>query len=120
VAVEVRNDAVEVIGDERAARASRVLLVDPVAEAEHEVVDEQLGAAVEEISKALGPISRLEDVLILDRDPGQLLPPARQLIAPSHVFLLGREQLFARRQPFLARSRLWSVIGLLLSVATSR
>jgi hypothetical protein len=34
------DDRVEVVGDEGAAGASRVLLVHPVAEAEHEVVDE--------------------------------------------------------------------------------
>jgi hypothetical protein len=33
VAVQVRDDAVEVIGDEGAACASRVLLVDPESEA---------------------------------------------------------------------------------------
>jgi hypothetical protein len=42
VAVEVRDRPVEVIGDQGAAGASRVLLVDPESEAEHEVVDEQL------------------------------------------------------------------------------
>jgi predicted dithiol-disulfide oxidoreductase (DUF899 family) len=47
VAVEVGHDAVEVISHEGAAGASGVLLVDPEPEAEHEVVDEQLGAAVE-------------------------------------------------------------------------
>jgi hypothetical protein len=42
VSVEVGDDAVEVVGDERAAGAAGVLLVDAESEAEHEVVDEQL------------------------------------------------------------------------------
>jgi hypothetical protein len=76
VAVEVGDGGVEVIGDEGTAGASRVVLVDPGPEAEHEVVDEQLGAAVEELGQGLLPVVRLEDVLLLDRDPGQLLAPA--------------------------------------------
>jgi hypothetical protein len=40
-----------VIGDERAAGAAGVLLVDSESEAEHEVVDEQLRAAVEEVGE---------------------------------------------------------------------
>jgi hypothetical protein len=79
------------IGDQGAARTSGVLVVDAVAEAEHEVVDEQLRAAVEEVGEALRAGFRVEDVLLLDRHPGQLPPPARQLVALSHVLLLGLE-----------------------------
>jgi hypothetical protein len=95
------DGAVEVVGDERAAGASRVLLVDPEPEAEHEVVDEQLRAAVEELGQRLLPGVRLEHVLPVDRYPGQLLAPAGKLIAVAHVLLLGVEQLAPRRQPLV-------------------
>src|SRR4051812_42032938 len=101
MAVEVGDGAVEVVGDERAAGASRVLLVDPEPEAEHEVVDEQLGAPVEELGQGLPPVVRLEDVLLLDRYPRQLLAAAGELVALPHVLLLGVEQLAPRRQPLL-------------------
>jgi hypothetical protein len=114
VAVQVGDHAVEVVGDERAAGAARVLLVDPEPEAEHEVVDEQLGAAVEELGQRLLPVVRLEDVLLLDRHPGQLLAPAGELVALPHVLLLGVEQLAPGRQPLLSRPCRARVIRLLL------
>jgi hypothetical protein len=84
------------------------------------VIDEELGATPEELRQALGALLGVEDVLLLDRDPGQLLTHARDLVASAKVALLGFEQLSARRQPFLARSGL--VVGhrFLLPVATSR
>jgi hypothetical protein len=101
--LEVRDGGVEVIGDEGAAGASRVLLVDAEPEAEHEVVDEQLGAAVEELGQGLPPAVRLEDVLLLDRHPGQLLARAGELVALPHVVLLALEELAAGGKPFLSR-----------------
>lgn len=35
---------------------------------------------------------------------GQLLPPARELVAAAHVLLLRLQQLLARRKPLLAGS----------------
>src|SRR5919109_166571 len=55
--------------------------------------------AVEEIGQGLLPIVGLEDVLLFDRHPGQLLAPAGELVALPHVLLLGVEQLAPRRQP---------------------
>src|SRR5262249_49619181 len=104
VAVQVGDDAVEMVGDERAAGATGVLLVDAEAEAEHEVVDEKLRAAAEEVGERLRPRNRLELVLLLDRHPGQFPAPAGELIALPHVLLLGVEQLLAGRQPLLSRS----------------
>jgi hypothetical protein len=105
VAVEVGDGAVEVVGHERAAGASRVALVDPVPEAEHEVVDEQLRAPVEELRQGLLPVVRLEGVLLLDWHPGQLLALSGKVVAMAHVLLLGVEQLAPRRQPLLPGPR---------------
>ena len=100
----MREDAVEVVGDERAARAAGVLLVDTEPEAEHEVIDEQLRATVEEVGERLRPLVRLEGVGLLDRHPGELPAPAGELIALAHVRLLGVQQLLAGGQPLLSRS----------------
>src|SRR5262249_39361782 len=102
--VEVREDAVEVVGDERASGATRVLLVDAVPEPEHEVIDEQLRAAVEEVRERFRPFVGLERVLLLDRDPRKLPAPAGELVASARMLFLRGEQLRTRRQPLLSRS----------------
>src|SRR5215211_3649854 len=68
------------VGDERAPGAARVLTVYPVPVAEHEVVDEQLRAPVEELGEGLPSLVGLEDVLLLHRHPGQLLASPRELV----------------------------------------
>src|SRR4029453_4620671 len=61
--------------------------------AEHEVVDDELRAPVEELGQRLAPLVRVELVLLLDRHPGELLPPARKLVAaPRQLLLLGEER----------------------------
>src|SRR6266536_1427320 len=71
---------------------------------EHEVVDEQLGAAVEEIGEGLRALLRLEAVVLLDRHPGQLAPLPGQLVAPAGELLLLLQQLLALRLPLLLRA----------------
>src|SRR5205823_586421 len=78
----------------RPERADRTALL-PVR-AEHEVIDEQLAAAVEEISQRLLAVWALEDVLLLDRLPGKALSLLRQLVACACELLLLGEQLLAR------------------------
>src|SRR5215207_9772072 len=104
MAVEVGDRRIEVVRDEGAAGATRVLVVDPVPEAEHEVVDEQLRAAVEELGKRLRPLVGLEAVLLFDRHPGQLLPLARKLVVAACELLLALQQPLACGPPFLARA----------------
>src|SRR5207248_7343680 len=71
---------------------------------EHEVVDEQLGAAVKELCEGLRAVLRLEAVVLLDRDPGQLAPFPGQLVAPAGEFLLLLQQRVALRLPLLLRA----------------
>src|SRR5215213_8806271 len=126
MAVEVGPDAVEVVGDERAAGTPGILLVDVVAEAEHEVVDEQLRTAGEEVGQRLGSLFGLELVLLLDRDPGQLASLPGEFVARSHVLLLGSDQLAAGRMPFLMgsslvlRHRLLLVLRLVVTYIVSK
>src|SRR4029450_6899726 len=63
------------------------------------------GAHIEGLGQGLRALLGLEDVLLLDRHPRQLQAPARQLVAPSHVLLLGLAQVPARRQPLLLARR---------------
>src|SRR6266566_137224 len=92
--VQVLNHRLEVVGPERANRAAGLIL-----RIEHEVVDEQLASAVEELGQGLLALRALEDVLLLDRLPGQGLPMSRQLVARAREFLLIREQLRALGNP---------------------
>src|SRR5439155_18472070 len=57
-AVQVGDDTVEVIGDQGAAGASTALVGEPGSVAEHEVVDEELGAIPEELRQALRALLR--------------------------------------------------------------
>ena len=100
------RDAVEPVGDRRAGGAAG-LVIRP----EHEVIDQELRAAPEEIRQAGAPLLGLEFVALLDPDPGQLLAPLRQRvalpgfalvvaanwIAYAKVGLPGAEQLRRRR-----------------------
>src|SRR5205814_2821128 len=72
-----------------------------VGRPEHEVVDEQLGAAVEELGEGLRAVLRLEAVVLVDPDPGQLAPLPGQLVAPAGELLLLLQQLVALRLPLL-------------------
>jgi hypothetical protein len=69
--LKVRHEAVEAIVD----RAPRL-----AARSEHEVVDQELRAAVEELGQGPRPFVGVEQVLLLDRDPGQLAALASQLV----------------------------------------
>src|SRR5713226_5705280 len=85
---EVDDGAVEAVRDRRAGRTPcRVL------GAEHEVVDEELRASPEQIGEGRRARVGREAVLLVNADPGQLLPPPRQLVAAPRQRLLGLEQL---------------------------
>src|SRR5258708_24723148 len=101
---EVDDGAVEAVRDRRAGRtACRVL------GPEHEVIDEELRASSEEIGEGRCALVGLEAVLLVDANPGQLLPPPRQFVATPRQRLLGLQQLQPGRKPLLPCSGL--VIG---------
>ena len=78
----MRERAVDGVGHRRAGRAAGL-----VARAEHEVIDEQLGAAVEQLRQRARAFVRLEAVLLLDANPGQLAPLPGQLVTQAGVLL---------------------------------
>src|SRR5262245_26822478 len=94
---QMDNDAVEAVRDRRAGRTPG-LIVGP----EHEVIDEELRTPAEQIRQRGTALVGFEIVLLVDPDPGQLLPTPRQLVAfPCELFLCG-EQLDPGRMPFFA------------------
>ena len=97
----MREHPVEAVGRRRAGRtASRV------AGPEHEVVDDQLRAPVEQLRECARAFGRIEAILLLHLDPRQLASQFRQLVTEPGVLLLPREQRLSRGQPRLACSDL--------------
>src|SRR6266480_3435313 len=98
---QVRHPGVETVGGGRADGTAGLVLG-----AEHEVVDQQLRAPVEQLGERLLALVRVELVVLLDRDPRQLAPLACQLVVAARQLLLALEQRVARLAPFLPRAHL--------------
>jgi hypothetical protein len=77
-----------------------------IAGTEHEVVDQQLGAAVEQLGQGPGAVVGVEAVVLVDRDPGQLPALAGQLVAGPGVGLLALQQRLAGGLPLLRADNL--------------
>src|SRR6266536_5475789 len=106
--MQVREQAVDAVGHRRTGRAAGL-----VAGAEHEVVDEQLRAPVEELAKWLLAVVRVEAVLLLHPHPGQLASKLGELVAEPGVLLLADEQPLTCGEPLVTCSD--SAISHLLS-----
>ena len=94
---EMRDHAVGVVGHVGAARAALL-----PARREHEVLHDELAAAVEQIGERLPAVGPIEDVRLVDADPGQLPAQLRDLVAAPRQVLLGGEQIAPRFQPLVA------------------
>jgi hypothetical protein len=68
------------------------------------MVNDQLAAAREEVGERLLAVRPVEDVRLLDLDPGQRPALPAQLVAEAGVLLLFLEELPASRDPFFARN----------------
>ena len=67
--LQMNRDAIEIVGPERATRASGVPF-----RIEHEVIDNELTRAVEELRQSFFAVRSLERVLLLDALPWQRAP----------------------------------------------
>ena len=93
---EVDDGTVKMIGQERAARAAGF----PVG-AEHEVIDDQLALAAEQVGQGFLAARPVEHVSLVDFHPGQLAPLFAQRIArAAKSFFLGEVRL-AGGEPFV-------------------
>src|SRR5690349_19853329 len=95
--LEMDHRAAEPVRDGRTRRAAGDVLGP-----EHEVVDEQLRAAAEQVGERRRAVRRLELIVLVDGDPGQLLAAPGDLVAAARQLLLGLEQVEPRGQPLLA------------------
>src|SRR4029453_6702080 len=99
--LQVRKQGVQGVGDGGVDRVAGLVAGD-----ENEVVDQQLGAAVEQLGQGPGSVVGVEAVGLVDRDPGQLPALERQLVAHPGVGLLALEQLVAGGLPLLRADNL--------------
>lgn len=95
--VEMHKRSIEMIREERAARASSL----PIR-TEHEVIDDQLAAAIEEIGKRFPAGRRIENIVFLDLHPGQGHALRIDAIAQMRCLLLAGKQLTAGLQPYVS------------------
>src|SRR6266568_3127630 len=94
---EMHGHSIGVVGHEGAARADLIL-----TRREHEVLDQKLAAALEQIGEPLPAAGPLEGVLLVDADPRQLAAQPRDLIAAPRQVLFGGEQIAPRLEPGFA------------------
>jgi hypothetical protein len=66
---------------------------------EHEVVEDELAAALEQVEEALGTVRPLEDVVLVDPDHRQPAALGGQRVPRPGGLLLLHEQPFAGNQP---------------------
>ncbi|MNT14070.1 hypothetical protein D3C72_1490610 [compost metagenome] len=95
--LEVLVGAVDMVGEEGAARAPLL-----PAGAEHEMVDDQGAAAIEQVGQALAPARPFEVVRRVDAHPGQRAALGAEPVALAGEGLLLAQQRLAGLQPFFA------------------
>ncbi len=104
------DHAVEAVRNRGAHRTSRL-----VVGAEHEVVDDKLGATVEQLIERLLPVRGLKYVGLFDRHPRQLPTLPGERVAHPGQLLLSGQQRGARGLPLFASGDLMLGHGGLLS-----
>ena len=82
-------------------RAARAALVP--RRVEHEVVDDELAAAVEEVSQAPCTVRAVEGIVLLDLDHGEPAPLGIHPVAVLGELLLVAQKLLALGEPFVPR-----------------
>src|SRR5260370_35025043 len=95
--LEVHESGLEMADVERTADATRL-----PSGSEHEMFDEQLATAVEEIGQRLRTVRALEDVVLFDANPGQIAPPGVDLVPQPGEFFLLLQEFRAGNEPLVA------------------
>src|SRR5262249_43454881 len=96
---QMRRDAIEAICPERAVLAALVP-VRPV----HEVIDQQLAAALEQLRKGLAAVRPVEDVVFLRFHPRKRAALLAQLVALPGKLLLFRQKPRSGSEPLILRN----------------
>src|SRR5438093_2921412 len=73
------------------------------ARAEHEMINNQLAASLEQIGQRLFSVWSVEEILLLDLDHRQFAPRRTKRVALATELLFSRQQILPRDQPFSFR-----------------
>ena len=96
---QVHDASIEAVCDCRAGYAAGL-----VVRSEHEVIDKELRASLEQVRQRHAAPLGLERIVLVDRNPRQILPPLRQFVTAARMNLLVLKQRETGLKPFLARS----------------
>src|SRR6266436_1270343 len=94
VMLEMLARAVDLIAEQRTAGASLL----PFG-TEHEMIDDELTASVEQIAERHRAVDAFEDIVLLDLDPGERAPLLRQAVALARPCLLLHKKRAPRLDP---------------------
>src|SRR5215831_4385428 len=94
----MRDHALKTVGPERAALAAFV-----PRRREHEMLHDELTAALEQIAEMLLALDAVEHIVLVDLDPGEFAPRLAQGIASAGQFLFPRHQRLPGFDPFFTR-----------------
>src|SRR5207248_5090630 len=73
------------------------------ARAEHEMINNQLAASLEQIGQRLFSVWSVEDILLVDLDHRELAPCRTKRVTLASEFLFPRQQILPRDQPLSFR-----------------
>ena len=95
--LEVHESAFDMVDVKRTAHAIRL-----PSGSEHEMLYQQLATALEEIGQRLRAARALEDVVLLDANPGQIAPLGVNLVPQPGEFFLLLQEFRAGNKPLVA------------------
>src|ERR1700722_12889863 len=101
------GDAIEVIDDVRAAGATFL-----PSGTEHEVIDNQLAAAIEEIGEGFRAGGRFKRVGLFNFFPGKLAALAAEFVAQAGEFFFFEQKFLSSCEPFGWRDDFWCFLPL--------
>src|SRR6266446_6575511 len=95
--LEMHESAFDMVDVKRTADATRL-----PSGSEHEMLYQQLATALEEIGQRLRSVRALEDVVLLDANPGQIAPLGVDLVPQPGEFFLFLQEFRAGNEPLVA------------------
>src|SRR5438045_9541903 len=101
---EMPVSTIEMIGQVRAALAAFL-----PSGTKHQMINNQLTAAIEQIRQRFLSIWSVEHIFFVDLDPGQLTTRRTERVTLTSKLFLPHEQVLPNDEPFSFRSDFWAI-----------